>query len=93
MTETDLHARDIPDELFLRAVRETAAFGHPDPDGTQWRMRGDVQQTLEQIMGAELPEKLFLAKARILIDRRGVLHGCTCGCRGDYHVPGNCGCY
>lgn len=87
-----MKARDIPDELFLRAVRETDSVNGPDPDGTQWRMRDDVRDTLVQIMGIQLPDKLFLAKARILIDRCQVLHGCSCGCRGDFHLPGRFGC-
>ena len=29
------------------------------------------------------PPKVVLAKLRSLV-KRGVLHGCTCGCRGDF---------
>lgn len=34
---------------------------------------------------SELPDRLFRAKARKLIDR-GLLDGCPCGCRGDYEL-------
>jgi hypothetical protein len=79
-----MQCKDIPDEEFLLAVKFT-----PTPDGRYdlhlWRMRWDVQATLEAVRGP-IPTKLFLAKASKLIvaDK---LHGCDCGCRGDYHFP------
>lgn len=80
-------AKDIPDAAFLDAVRTTLAVDDTH-DPASWRMRWDVQATLEAQLGA-VPEKVFLAKASRLIER-GVLHGCDCGCRGDYHLPGGC---
>lgn len=38
-------------------------------------------------MAPETPEKLALAKMRML-KRRGLIHGCTCGCRGDFGLTG-----
>lgn len=82
------HARDIPDAVFLAAV-ETASRG------TRWATRWDVEATLAglptprdfdtypEIPG--VPSKVVLAKARRLI-RRGLLHGCACGCRGDFII-------
>jgi len=73
---------DIPDDLFMAAVAVTA----PRP-GWCWRDRDDVQATLEEVLETELPEKLFLAKARKLGEHQR-LEGCTrCTCRGDYHLP------
>lgn len=82
---------DIPDDLFLEAVNRT-----PSVDGSFeprfWRMRWDVQTTLESSLG-EVPEKLFIAKARKLMKAKK-LGGCPCGCRGDYHIPcGDENCY
>lgn len=85
-----MKAADIDDELFLRAVRESVDYHH-DVSPYGWRARWTVQETLEKLMGCRLPEKVFLAKARRLI-RRGVLHGCDCSCRGDYHLPGRESC-
>lgn len=68
--------------------------GTPLPDGTEpWRRRGDVKTNLEYVMQVEIPENLFLAKARKL-GFKGKLEGCTdCSCRGDYHLPEECtGC-
>lgn len=80
-----MKAADIPDAAFLDAVRSTRAVDGSF-DSEHWRMRGEVKATLESGMGTQIPEKLFLAKARRLMNR-GLLGGCPCGCRGDYHLP------
>jgi len=81
-----MKAADIPDDVFLAAVAATL----PMSAGSCWRFRHDVQAALERMLGTELPEKLFLAKARKLGARR-LLEGCTrCSCRGDYHLPREC---
>ena len=38
---------------------------------------------------SHLPFKVVLAKLRQL-HRRGLVHGCPCGCRGDWHLPDTC---
>lgn len=76
---------DIDDGAFMAAVAAT-----PPRGAGHWRNRHDVQATLERALGAAVPEKLFLAKARKL-GRRRLLEGCTeCTCRGDYHLPREC---
>lgn len=65
----------------------------PTAPGCCWRNRWDVRATLEQALRHEVPEKLFLAKARKLGQKRK-LEGCTrCTCRGDYHTPRECKLY
>jgi len=65
----------------------------PRPRAGCWRNRRDVQATLEEVLETELPEKLFLAKAKKLGENRK-LEGCTrCTCRGDYHLPRECRVY
>ncbi len=88
-----MQAKDIPDATLLTAVQNTPGVGErlrDRPSGpTDWRMRWDVRATLEAMVGP-VPEKVLLAKARRLIGR-DVLHGCDCGCRGDWHFPyGSC---
>lgn len=80
-----MQCKDIPDATFLDAVRATPGL---DDRPNAWRMRWDVQATLEAVIGP-LPEKLFLAKASRL-KARGLLGGCDCGCRGDYHLTADC---
>lgn len=75
--------KDIPDEVFLRAVKDSP--GH-------WRTAMDVGAELDRSLGVPVPGNLFWAKAARLI-KRGLLHGCPCKCRGDYHLPEECtGC-
>ncbi|MGW7630554.1 hypothetical protein ACWGKO_16690 [Streptomyces griseoincarnatus] len=74
-----LQCKDIPDALFLEAVRESART----PSG--WAMRWDVHTALEAVMGP-VPEKVVLAKAKKLI-RAKKMDGCACGCRGDFQLP------
>jgi hypothetical protein len=79
-----MKAADIDDDAFIAAVAATPPM-HP---GMTWRSRWAVHETLNQRLGTEIPEKLFLAKARKL-GLKGKLLGCTsCECRGDYHLPG-----
>ena len=53
-----------------------------------WRSRWAVHEALEARLGIEIPGNLFMAKARKLVAKKK-LHGCPCGCRGDFHVPGD----
>lgn len=78
-----MQCKDIPDADFLAAVANT-----PGSSAMQWRLRDQVQARLEAALGP-IPENLFLAKARRLI-QRGLLGGCPCSCRGDYHLPHEC---
>jgi len=80
-----MQCKDIPDSVFLDAVRRT-----PGTAGN-WRMRWNVHTELELAVGP-IPENLLLAKARKLI-AAGKLGGCDCGCRGDWHLPDECDAY
>lgn len=70
-------AADITDEAFCAAL-------NPDGEWTQWG---------EMVTRLKFPDKVVLAKARILIDRRRTVHGCPCGCSGGWHRADECkGC-
>jgi hypothetical protein len=59
-----------------------------------WRMRWDVEAELRQLLGEYAPPglaKVMMAKFAKL-ERRGILDGCDCGCRGDYHIPNGVCC-
>lgn len=81
---SSLQCKDIPDATFLAAVRSTPAVS---PIG--WRLAWKVHETLNAAMGVEIPTNLLMAKARRL-ESRGLLGGCTCGCRGDWHPSDEC---
>lgn len=72
-----MQCKDIPDSVFLEAVRRAGVPG-------RWRMRWEVQAELERVLGP-IPVNLFLAKARKLIAAKK-MGGCGCGCRGDYEL-------
>jgi hypothetical protein len=90
-------AADIPDDAILDIVRmfnegrqppQTLTWKHRDdmPDqilepAPAWCLIWDLEERLPQY-----PRKVIMAKCRSLI-RRGLLTGCTCGCRGDFELP------
>lgn len=92
-----MQCKDIPDEVFLDAVRIASSL-----TGGGWAMYWDVGCVLAghdyhlTIQGSHaaypngecFPWRLVLAKARKLIDR-GAMDGCPCGCRGDFEIPGD----
>lgn len=78
-----MQCKDIPDDVFVTAVRNA-----PATPSCGWRMRWDVAAELEEVIGP-VPENLFMAKARRLI-ARGLVGGCPCGCRGDWPPADEC---
>jgi hypothetical protein len=93
-TKKAIQAKHLTDEVFLAVVdrlRREAAMrpGWPDPvvrystgkyDGSPWVMIFDLWKAFPDV-----PEKVVMAKFRIL-ERRGILDGCSCGCRGDIQI-------
>lgn len=78
----NMQCKDIPDVVFLRSIEDTPGM----TEGWEpWRSEWNVLATLSSAMGAEIPARLFRAKAGKLIDR-GLVDGCNCGCRGDYFL-------
>lgn len=87
---------DISDVDFLRAVMEANRIRN-----MRSAMLWDVQTILagrSDLIGKwasdeecaaikqAMPWKIVLSKARRLIERRGLLDGCPCGCRGDFEL-------
>lgn len=79
--------KHISTELMVLAV--LLAPGAIGNQASSWRMRWDVEKELRKILGEGAPEglaKIMMAKFAKL-KRQGILDGCECGCRGDYHIP------
>lgn len=80
-------AKDIPDDVFLDAVRQ---LQHAGACRSRWNVEAVLaglpvdRAPYDEVPG--VPSKVVLAKAAKLI-RRGLLHGCACGCRGDFEIP------
>jgi hypothetical protein len=69
-----MKAADIPDEELLFAVAHIQAVGQ------MWANFTELSLVL-----VGYPQKVVVAKAARLM-KRGLLTGCTCGCRGDLEV-------
>lgn len=93
-------AADIPDEAFIKAIKEAIRRRNLQPPipehGWITATRWDVHAVLAghpELVGtaragdgpSRVPAKVVLAKAKRLV-KRGLIDGCTCGCRGDFEV-------
>lgn len=83
MKDGKLQAKDLDDRTVLAVVQRLAArtiegnnYGPPF-----WVFTWD----LEKELGLENTGRLLLAKCEALI-KKGLLDGCTCGCRGDFEL-------
>ena len=92
-----MQAKDLDDRQVLSIVGRLAWESYPPWDQhphlfPHWVMRWELERELGLRTKEECEqyattgtEKLVLAKCRGLIDR-GLLNGCTCGCRGDFEL-------
>lgn len=70
-----IQAKDISDATMLEVVRAVRGKNGAD----HWSSLWDIQEAL-----SGYPAKVVLAKIRALIKKQ-LLHGCGCGCRGDFY--------
>lgn len=73
-----MQAKDIPEQPILDFI----AAAHPEWCGWCKYAKHNVMEVVPE----GTPPKVFLAKMSSLI-RRGLIDGCTCGCRGDFRLP------
>lgn len=74
-----MQAKDIPELpvlVFLRDLGQWATWYDYEPRPAN---------TVLRAMPVDTPPKVALAKMRALI-KRGLVDGCPCGCRGDFHL-------
>lgn len=73
-----MQCKDIPDMPILDLLAK-----NPET----WRTWGEPYSmiSVRDAMPPVTPEKLQVAKMAMLI-RRGLVDGCTCGCRGDFVI-------
>lgn len=72
-----LQCKHIPDKPILEFLAKTPGKWHN-------RFFGN-ELDVTRVFPPNTPEKLVLAKMAMLI-RRGLVDGCTCGCRGDFEI-------
>lgn len=77
-----MQCKDIPDQPIISLLERLNGRW-----ATYWES-DEAQGGMPSIvpaMPAGTPEKLRRAKMGMLI-RRGLVNGCTCGCRGDFEI-------
>lgn len=72
-----MQCKDISTERILRFLAQNPNYWHNNFFEDEY----DVHRA----MPAGIPQKLVVAKMASLI-KRGLVDGCGCGCRGDYHI-------
>jgi hypothetical protein len=78
-----MQAKDVPDASIVDFV--TAArmvLTEPWHRAPRWLLMSEIEDAFPAI-----PPKVLRAKLSKLV-KRGLLDGCTCGCRGDFRLPG-----
>lgn len=92
-----MQCKDIPEEPILRRLAEfrpTAGFWSRQPDPLSFTLfnvvlEGDDPNEFMPTLVPAFPPgcdwKLMNAKMNGLL-RRGLVDGCPCGCRGDWHI-------
>lgn len=74
-------AKDVPEQAILDALRAAPGKWH-----THWPGSGGLPSLQDVVPAlAAFPEKVLRAKLASMARRR-LVHGCACGCRGDWHV-------
>lgn len=72
---------EIPDKPILELLAK-----HQDHWCTWWDYFGENDElSVTTVMPKDTPIKLQLAKMKNLRER-GLIGGCTCGCRGDFAI-------
>lgn len=100
MGKTNLQAKNIPDQKMLEIIhkvqlrmqkendaqllRGVIGYSMPHywatiPTEQVWANLSYIREEL-----SDFPPKVVLAKLKSMV-KRGLIHGCTCGCRGDFY--------
>jgi len=87
MKHNHLQCKDIPDWPILHFLAHMPEWQPGLPKWGTWFWTDDYQpdNSVLRAMPPGTPPKLALAKMATLI-RRGLVNGCTCGCRGDFEI-------
>lgn len=86
MKNKRLQCKDLSDKTILQFLNGPFVGWAAPGWGTWFRYDNTVPpNSVYKVLPADTPERLVLAKMRNMIDR-GVINGCTCGCRGDFEI-------
>lgn len=71
--EKVIQAKHVLDEEILKVMRGRSRWSR---SSSRWHFEEAIP---------DVPRKVLLAKLASMI-RRGIIDGCTCGCRGDFQI-------
>lgn len=80
MTRKKLQCKHMPDAPILLLLEKSTW-----PSGMTWYWCEGIENSVVPAFPPNAPDKLIIAKMNQLI-RRGLVSGCSCGCRGDYEI-------
>jgi len=80
-----VQCKDIPTLPILKFVQDRNDNARDQWDARWCNWASGDEYDVHKAMPEGLPDNLVLAKMRKLI-RAGYLHGCGCGCRGDFTI-------
>lgn len=73
--------RKVSEAGILAVLRRNPGAWH-----THWLVNGEMPRVYDPAW-PDAPEKLVLARLRAM-ERKGLVTGCGCGCRGDWTIDG-----
>ena len=76
-----IQAKDLSTDLILAELHKRPGEWH-----THWPSETGMMPSLAPLF-PDVPEKVLRAKLSSM-QRQGLIAGCGCGCRGDWHVGG-----
>jgi hypothetical protein len=76
-----VQAKDISKQEILDTIRKLG-YLTATTHNCRWVMIWDIHKELSQY-----PKKVVTAKLRNMVNK-GLIHGCCCGCRGDFYIDG-----
>lgn len=83
-------AKHVDEAAILRMLLANAGVWHTHWNGFAPFAWGNPKDVGPLFPGPlEYPDKVIRAKLSSM-ERRGLIDGCDCGCRGDWHVPTPC---
>lgn len=83
MPNFKLQAKHLPDLSMLTTIAAISAAKKDENYGSDvspWVLIWELERVMPHV-----PEKVIRAKMKSLL-RRGLIEGCSCGCRGDYYI-------
>lgn len=74
-----MQTSQIPEQPIIELLKKNPVWH------TRFRTSPQIMPCILDAFPDGTPEKVVMAKLKIMIKRK-LINGCTCGCRGDFHI-------